>query len=109
LKHYHFDPNDRPLIERAAKTGDPADVAEAVRVAADAFEQRIRAMGGLPMVAGQPGLLLEKPTSVFDDVVIRTVLAEYAEASGQAIQIHWAPSRRPPGTVACPDVQIVWP
>ncbi len=30
------------------------------------------------------------------------------EVTTQALN-HWAPSRRPPGTVACPDVQIVWP
>jgi len=99
----NFDPNDRSLIERAIATGQPSDVAEVFHHALDGFRRRLKA-SGIPHIDGLPRLMIFKPATVFDDLILRAVLQEWADLLGQPIELHLMPN---PNKIGTPDVKFV--
>jgi hypothetical protein len=84
-----FDKNDRGAILAALDDPNPENPiakAMAARIATfmDNLETQARRLGQIP-----PELLLVKPSTVYDDIVIRLCLQEVAERFGQKIAIHW--------------------
>ena len=98
-----FNPNDRSLIEGAVLTGQPADVAAALDAAIEGFRRRMKA-SGLPQIDGQPALMIYKPATAFDDIVIRAVVQEWSDQIGRAIALHWLPN---PTGIYSPDVKFI--
>ncbi len=86
-----FDKNDRDAIELALQDPNPANpIAVAVADAIEQFAARIAQQadreGRFPKQ-----LMLLKPATVFDEMVIRLTLQTMADQSGQPIDIVWVP------------------
>lgn len=85
----NFDKNDRQSIENALHGTDPKNpiaIAVAKRISEfsnNLFEQAGK-NGKLPTE-----VMLIKPETEFDDIVIRLTLQEIANTTGQKVEIHW--------------------
>ena len=76
-----FDKNDRAAIEAALRDTDannPIAVAVSERIA------KAEENGKLPTE-----VMLVKPETAFDDIVIRLTLQEIADTTGSQVSIHW--------------------
>lgn len=93
-----FDPNDEQLIRYAIEVGRPENVKEAIDHAAEGFRRR------LLRVDGTDAILLLRPATVFDGVVIRVVLQEIADRENRQIDIHWIEN---PNGDSSPDIEWV--
>lgn len=84
-----FDKNDRAAIEAALLDTDannPIAVAVSERIAkfaANLFKQA-EENGKLPTE-----VMLVKPETAFDDIVIRLTLQEISDTTGSQVSIHW--------------------
>lgn len=81
--------NNPKLIEAALADPNPGnEIARAVAVACAAFADRLKARasvtGGMPR-----DLMLYRPRTAFDRIVIRRTLQEIADNTGVGIRIHW--------------------
>ena len=84
-----FDKNDRGAILAALNDPNPENptakaIAERIMTFMDNLETQAQRLGQIPTE-----LLLVKPSTVYDDIVIRLCIQEVAERYGQKITIHW--------------------
>ena len=84
-----FDKNDRGAILAALDDPNPEHpiakaLAERITEFMANLEKQAQRTGKLPTE-----LLLVKPSTVYDDIVIRLCVQEVAETHGQKIIIHW--------------------
>jgi hypothetical protein len=86
---YEFDKNDRKAIEEALADPSPLNpIAQAVAARIEAFIENLaeeaERSGRFPQQ-----LLLRRPQTAFDDIVIRLTLQTLADELGQRLEIHW--------------------
>ncbi|MAT70330.1 MAG: hypothetical protein CMJ58_12495 [Planctomycetaceae bacterium] len=84
-----FDRNNRAAIEAALRSSDPENpIARALAERIEEFSQNLAAaaaeQGGFP-----EQMLLLKPDTAFDEVVIRLTVEAIAEELGRPIEIQW--------------------
>jgi hypothetical protein len=86
-----FDKNDRGAIEAALRDPDPENpIARAVAAAISEFAVRL-AQHAEHNQRLPDELLLYRPETAFDDVVIRLTLQTLADETGHIVRIHWLP------------------
>ena len=84
-----FDRNDRQAIEDAV--ADPAPNNPLARAVAARIEQFTQSLAKQAEQNGRwpTQLLLYRPETAFDDIVIRLTLQTIADELGRRIEIHW--------------------
>ncbi len=100
----HFDPNDEPFMLRALETGEPPEVREAFTIAGAGFFRRIHANDALKREGGVWKIVLVKPATVFDRVVINSVLKAICEQRDIAIDAHYCEN---PDRLGSPEIEFV--
>lgn len=89
-----FDKNDRGAIEAALRCPDPDNpIAKAVATGISEFTARIAQHANRNQRVPDE-LLLYRPETAFDDIVIRLTLQVLADETGQTVRIHWLPRRK---------------
>ncbi len=83
--------NDRDALEAALADTDPANpiavaIADGIAGFTDRLAEQARRNGKLPTE-----LLLIKPDTIFDEMVIKMTLQVVADETGQQVDIHWVP------------------
>lgn len=86
-----FDKNDRAAIEAALADAEPGNpLAEAVARGIEEFSKRLADQA--KRTGHVPGeLLIYRPVTAFDDIVIRLTIQAIAEEMGREVRIHWLP------------------
>lgn len=86
-----FSKDDRQAIEQALADLDENNpiaraVAEEIAEFTDRIAQQVERTGRFPTQ-----ILLKKPATAFDDIVIRLTIETLAEEIGHVIEVHWVP------------------
>ena len=102
-----FDVNDVDLIRGARSTGEPAHVAGAIEAAVQGFVRRLLALPrGIPVVDGQPSILVREPGCFFDEYVMLLVLQELANDTGATVRLLKMGAAAPTSRPDSPDVEF---